>query len=48
MVVLTTRIAREESVRVLEREGSAKKAIATFLVLIDRGFTADQAIVESD
>jgi AcrR family transcriptional regulator len=40
MIVLTVRMAREEAVRVLERGGSAKKANATLLALIDRGFTA--------
>jgi AcrR family transcriptional regulator len=40
IIVLTVRTAREEAIRVVERGGSAKKAKATFLALIDRGFTA--------
>jgi AcrR family transcriptional regulator len=40
MIVLTVRMAREEALLVFERGGSAKKANAAFLALIDRGFTA--------
>jgi hypothetical protein len=40
MVVVTVRTAREETVRVFERGGSAKKANAAFLALMDRGFAA--------
>ena len=40
VIVATVRTAREEALRVLEHGGSAKKANATLLALIDRGFTA--------
>jgi AcrR family transcriptional regulator len=44
MIVLTVRTAREEAVQVLERGGSAKKATATFLALIDRGLAAVEQV----
>jgi hypothetical protein len=40
MVVLTWRPAYAEALRVFERGGSAKKARATFLAMIDHGFAA--------
>ena len=40
MIVLTWRTAYSEGLRVLEGGGSAKKANAAFLALIDRGFAA--------
>ena len=40
MIVLTWRTAYGEAVRVFERGGSAKKANAAFIALIDRGFAA--------
>jgi AcrR family transcriptional regulator len=40
MVVLTWRTAYGEAIRVFERGGSAKKANATFIALIERGFAA--------
>ncbi|WP_437676687.1 TetR/AcrR family transcriptional regulator [Sorangium sp. So ce131] len=40
MVVLTWRTAYGEAIRVFERGGSAKKANAAFIALIDRGFAA--------
>ena len=40
MIVLTVSVARQEGIRVLERGGSAKKATAAFLALLDRGFAA--------
>ncbi|WP_437317376.1 TetR/AcrR family transcriptional regulator [Sorangium sp. So ce385] len=40
MVVLTWRTAYGEGIRVFERGGSAKKANAAFIALIDRGFAA--------
>ena len=40
MIVLTMRTAREHSISVLARGGSAKKANAAFLALIERGFAA--------
>ncbi|WP_438042175.1 TetR/AcrR family transcriptional regulator [Sorangium sp. So ce128] len=40
MVVLTWRTAYAEAIRVFERGGSAKKANAAFIALIDRGFAA--------
>ena len=40
LIVLTVRTAREESVRLLERGASAKKANAAFLELIARGLSA--------
>jgi hypothetical protein len=40
IIVLAVRTAREEAIRVFEHGGSAEQANATFLTLIDRGFTA--------
>lgn len=40
MIVLTWRTAYHEAIRVFESGGSAKKANATFIALIDRGFAA--------
>lgn len=40
MIVLTWRTAYAEAIRVFERGGSAKKANAAFVALIDRGFAA--------
>jgi AcrR family transcriptional regulator len=40
MIVLTWRTAYGEAIRVFERGGSAKKANAVFIALIDRGFAA--------
>jgi hypothetical protein len=40
MIVLTWRTAYGEAIRVFERGGSAKKANAAFIALIDRGFAA--------
>lgn len=40
MIVLTVRTAREEAIRIYQRGGSAKKANATLLGLVNRGFTA--------
>lgn len=40
MLVLTVRAAREEGVRVLEHGGSARKANAALLSLLERGFAA--------
>jgi len=42
--VLTVSTARREPVRVLERGGSARKAHAAFIALIERGFAAVQAM----
>ena len=39
MIVLTLRIAREESIRLLEQGVSTKKANAAFLALMERGLT---------
>jgi AcrR family transcriptional regulator len=44
MIVLTVRSARGEGVSVLERGGTAKKANAALLALIERGLAAVQAI----
>jgi AcrR family transcriptional regulator len=44
MIMLTWRTAYAEAIRVFERGGSAKKAQATFVALIDRGFDAVRAI----
>ena len=44
MIVLTWRTAYSEALRVLEGGGSAKKANAAFLALIDRGFAAARAM----
>jgi AcrR family transcriptional regulator len=40
MIVLTWRTAHAEAIRVFERGGSAKKANAAFIALIDRGLAA--------
>ena len=40
MIVLTWRTAYDEAIRVFDRGGSAKKANAAFIALIDRGFAA--------
>lgn len=45
MIVLTVRTAREEAVRVFEAGGSAKKASATFFLVIDHGFAAVQRML---
>jgi AcrR family transcriptional regulator len=47
MVVLTWRTAYGEAIRVLERGGSAKKANAAFIALIDRGFAAIHGMTAS-
>ena len=44
LLVATMRTAREQAIQVLERGGSAKKANAAFLALIDRGFVALEAL----
>ena len=44
MIVLTWRTAHAEAVRVFEQGGSAKKANATFMTLLDRGFRAVHAM----
>jgi AcrR family transcriptional regulator len=40
MVVLTVRTAHEEAIRLMERGGSAKRANAAFLELMERGLSA--------
>lgn len=47
MIVLTWRTAYGEAIRVFERAGSAKKANAAFLALIDRGFAAVHGMAAS-
>ncbi|HYQ27001.1 MAG TPA: TetR/AcrR family transcriptional regulator [Polyangiaceae bacterium] len=47
MIVLTWRTAYGEALRVLEHGGSAKKANAVFITLIDRGFAAAHALAPS-
>jgi AcrR family transcriptional regulator len=47
MVVLAWRTAYAEALRVLERGGSAKKANAAFIALIERGFAAAQGMAAS-
>ncbi len=47
MIVLMVRTAREEAIRVFERGGSAKKANAAFIALIDRGFVAVHGVAAS-
>lgn len=47
MVVLTWRTAYAEAIRVFERGGSVKKAHATFIALLDRGFAAAHAMAAS-
>jgi AcrR family transcriptional regulator len=44
LIVLTWRTAYAEALRVIERGGSAKKANAAFVALIDHGFAAVHAI----
>jgi AcrR family transcriptional regulator len=44
LIVLTIRTAREEALRVMERGGSAKGALAAFFALIDAGFTAAEGL----
>ncbi|HEY4244620.1 MAG TPA: TetR/AcrR family transcriptional regulator [Kofleriaceae bacterium] len=44
MIVLTVHTARAEAFGALARGGSAKKATAVFLALLDRGFTAVDAL----
>ena len=46
MVVLTWRTAYGEAIRVFERGGSARKANAAFVALIDRGFAAVHEVAE--
>jgi hypothetical protein len=40
LIVLTVKCAREEAIRVFERNGSTRKADAAFLSLIEHGFAA--------
>ena len=47
MIVLTWRTAYSEAIRVFERGGSAKKANAAFVALIDRGFAAVHGMAAS-
>jgi AcrR family transcriptional regulator len=47
VVVLTVRTAREEAIRVLERGGSAKKANAALLALMERGLSAIEQMATS-
>lgn len=47
MIVLTWRTAYGEAIRVFERGGSAKKANAAFIELLDRGFAAAHGMTES-
>jgi AcrR family transcriptional regulator len=44
MVVVTWRTAYAEAIRVFERQRSARKANAAFVVLIERGFAAVQSL----
>jgi len=44
VIVLTWRTAYDEAIRVFEHGGSAKKANATFIALIERGFAAARTI----
>ncbi|MGK3990839.1 TetR/AcrR family transcriptional regulator [Sorangium sp. So ce136] len=44
VIVLTWRTAYGEAIRVFERGGSARKANAAFIALIDRGFAAAQGM----
>jgi AcrR family transcriptional regulator len=46
MIVLTWRTAYGEAIRMFKRGGSAKKANAAFIALIDRGFAAVQGMAE--
>jgi hypothetical protein len=45
--VLAVRTAREEAIRMFERGGSARKANATVLALIDHGFTAVDGMAQA-
>jgi AcrR family transcriptional regulator len=45
MLVVTVRTAREEALYTLERGGSAKKANAAFLALLEQGFLAVEALL---
>lgn len=47
MIVLTWRTAYVEAIRVFERGGSAKKANAAFIALIDHGFAAVHGMAAS-
>jgi AcrR family transcriptional regulator len=47
MIVLTWRTAYSEGIRVFEHGGSAKKANAAFIALIDRGFAAVHGVAAS-
>jgi len=47
MIVLTWRTAYGEAIRVFERGGSAKKANAAFIALIDHGFAAVHGVAAS-
>jgi hypothetical protein len=47
MIVLTVRTAREESIRLLERGASAKKANAAFRALLERGLSAVEGLAAS-
>lgn len=47
MIVLTWRTAYSEALRVLEGGGSARKANAAFLALIDRGFVAARGVAST-
>jgi len=44
MIVLTLRTAREEAIRLMERGGSAKKANAAFLALMEQGLSAVETL----
>ena len=44
LIVLTLNTARAEAIRIFERGGSAKKANAAFLALIDQGLSAVDAL----
>jgi hypothetical protein len=45
MIVLTVRTSREEAVRLIERGGSAKKANAVFLDLMEQGLLAVERLL---
>jgi hypothetical protein len=47
MIVLTWRTAYGEAIRVFDRGGSARKANAAFIALIDRGFAAIHGMAAS-
>jgi AcrR family transcriptional regulator len=46
MIVLTWRTAHAEAIRLFEQGGSARKANAAFIALIDRGFAAVHGMAE--